>query len=174
MAPGGNRALRRERKLLGALEARFRAVPGRSCALLELKDRLAHRSIESVAAGIDIGEDRRAHPRVPELLDVVGDARNDLVLLLVLEELAELVRHMHEAVGLHGSNAPVNKRGLGYSAAIKGAATRRAWRDSSSYSSCHSDGPFDGITCTAVTLYSGQLVAQSENSVVTTLACVSG
>jgi hypothetical protein len=40
--------------------------------------------------------------------------------------------------------------------------------------SCQSLGPFDGDTCTAVTLYSGQLVAQSENSVVMTLACVSG
>ena len=35
-------------------------------------------------------------------------------------------------------------------------------------------GPLDGDTCTAVTLYSGQLVAQSEKSVVMTLACVSG
>ena len=31
-----------------------------------------------------------------------------------------------------------------------------------SYSSCHALGPLDGETCTAVTLYSGQLVAQSE------------
>jgi hypothetical protein len=30
------------------------------------------------------------------------------------------------------------------------------------------------VTCTAVTLYSGQLVAQSEFSVVTTLAPVTG
>ena len=51
---------------------------------------------------------------------------------------------------------------------------RRVCRVSSSYSSCHSDGPLDGMTCTAVTLYSGQLVAQSENSVVTTFTCVSG
>ena len=29
-------------------------------------------------------------------------------------------------------------------------------------SRCHSLGPLDGDTCTAVTLYSGQLVAQSE------------
>jgi hypothetical protein len=36
------------------------------------------------------------------------------------------------------------------------------------------DGPFEGETCTAVTLYSGQLVAQSEKSVVMTLACVVG
>ena len=61
-----------------------------------------------------------------------------------------------------------------YSAAIKGSATHRACRESSSYSSCHSEGPFEGMTCTAVTFYSGQLVAQSENSVVTTFTCVLG
>ena len=54
------------------------------------------------------------------------------------------------------------------------AAMRRLLRASSSYCSCHSVGPLDGVTCTAVTLYSGQLVAQSEYSVVTTLACVFG
>jgi len=43
---------------------------------------------------------------------------------------------------------------------------RRAAFDNSSYSSCHSDGPLDGAICTAVTLYSGQFVAQSETSVV--------
>ncbi len=42
------------------------------------------------------------------------------------------------------------------------------------YSSCQSVGPLEGSTCTAVTLYSGQLVAQSEKSVVITLAWVSG
>jgi hypothetical protein len=35
-------------------------------------------------------------------------------------------------------------------------------------------GPFDGEICTAVTLYSGQFVAQSEKSVVMTFACVVG
>src|SRR5690606_8577214 len=39
---------------------------------------------------------------------------------------------------------------------------------------CHSEGCDTRITCTAVTLYSGQLVAQSELSVVTTLAPDSG
>ena len=66
------------------------------------------------------------------------------------------------------------RRGVSYSAATRGSAIRRDWRVSSSYSSCHSDGPLDGMTCTAVTLYSGQLVAQSENSVVTTFTCVLG
>jgi hypothetical protein len=49
-----------------------------------------------------------------------------------------------------------------YSAASTVAAMRRLLRANSSYFSCHSVGPFDGATCTAVTLYSGQLVAQSE------------
>ena len=42
------------------------------------------------------------------------------------------------------------------------------------YARCHADGCATGITCTAVTLYSGQLVAQSELSVVITLAPDSG
>ena len=61
-----------------------------------------------------------------------------------------------------------------YSAPSTVAAMRRLLRASSSYFSCHSVGPFEGVTWTAVTLYSGQLVAQSEYSVVTTLACVFG
>ena len=61
-----------------------------------------------------------------------------------------------------------------YSAASTAGAMRRLSRENSSYSSCQRDGPFDGEICTAVTLYSGQLVAQSEKSVVMTLACVSG
>ena len=47
-------------------------------------------------------------------------------------------------------------------------------RSRSSHSSCHSDGRLEGVTCTAVTLYSGQLVAQSEFSVVMTLAPLIG
>ena len=53
-------------------------------------------------------------------------------------------------------------------------AIRRLCSANSLYSVCQALGPFDGETCTAVTLYSGQLVAQSEYSVVMTLACVVG
>src|SRR5674476_745042 len=42
------------------------------------------------------------------------------------------------------------------------------------YFFCHSEGSVTGITWTAVTLYSGQLVAQSEFSVVITFAPDSG
>ena len=52
--------------------------------------------------------------------------------------------------------------------------TRRLFSPMIRYRSCHSVGPLDGDTCTAVTLYSGQLVAQSELSVVTTLVWHSG
>lgn len=48
----------------------------------------------------------------------------------------------------------------GYSAAS--TATRRVWRRNWSASSCHCDQRLVGRTCTAVTLYSGQFVAQSE------------
>src|ERR1700733_14217134 len=71
----------------------------------------------------------------------------------------------------HGAIVGVRCR---YSAASTVATMRRLLRASSSYFSCHSVGPFEGVTWTAVTLYSGQLVAQSEYSVVTTLACVFG
>ncbi len=57
-----------------------------------------------------------------------------------------------------------------HSAASGVIAMRRLISDNSRYCSCHSLGPLDVDTCTAVTLYSGQLVAQSELSVVTTLA----
>ena len=40
-------------------------------------------------------------------------------------------------------------------------AMRRDRAACASYSSCQTVGPLDGVTCTAVTLYSGQLVAQS-------------
>jgi len=57
-----------------------------------------------------------------------------------------------------------------HSAASGVVAMRRLISDNSRYCACHSLGPLDVDTCTAVTLYSGQLVAQSELSVVTTLA----
>lgn len=40
--------------------------------------------------------------------------------------------------------------------------------------SAHAGTPEEGRTCTAVTLYSGQFVAQSEFSVVTTLVPLTG
>src|SRR5262245_11694568 len=88
---------------LGALEARLGAGTGMR---LEQQDRFLHLRIQSAAAGIDIGEDRLAHPRIPELLDMAGNSRNDFVLLLILEELADLVRHVDETVRRHRAATP--------------------------------------------------------------------
>ena len=66
------------------------------------------------------------------------------------------------------------RQAIAYSAASIRLAMRRLCSDNSRYCSCHLLGPLVDDTCTAVTLYSGQLVAQSEFSVVTTLACVIG
>src|SRR5665811_311715 len=65
---------------LSALEAR-RVGPGR--LVLETDDRLSHLGIEPFAALVHIGEDGLAHPRIPELLDMVcllytSDAADDL------------------------------------------------------------------------------------------------
>ena len=58
----------------------------------------------------------------------------------------------------------------GHPAGSASACTRARW----SKRSCHSERWLAGRTSTAVTLYSGQLVAQSDSSVVTTLVPVSG
>src|SRR6478609_5127631 len=54
---------------------------------LELVERFAHRRVEALAASIHVREDRVAHARVPERLDVVGDPRHHLVGALRLEKL---------------------------------------------------------------------------------------
>ncbi len=54
-------------------------------------------------------------------------------------------------------------------------SSNSSWRLAKArYSFCHADGSVTLVTCTAVTLYSGQLVAQSELSVVITLAPLEG
>ena len=66
-----------------------------------------------------------------------------------------------------GRDPPAATPPIGRSGAHRGSlgrsrAMRRDCLAKASYSSCHCVGPLDGMTCTAVTLYSGQLVAQSE------------
>ena len=78
------------------------------------------------------------------------------------EEIGDLVRHAHELFDLLR-----HRTLLGRVEHCDAAHRRRCRRRSCS---CQADGPLVRRTCTAVTLYSGQLVAQSENSVVTTLA----
>ena len=113
------------------------------------------------------------HARVPELLDVAGDLRNGAVVPLHGEERRDLIGHHHELFDLHTSGA-VYQAGLQGRPYDLDAATWRLLIANSSYSFWYRVGPDVGATCTAVTLYSGQLVAQSLYSVVTTLAPVAG
>ena len=46
---------------------------------LQLLDRFAHERVKAGAAGVEMEEDHLAHPRVPELPDVLGDAETILV-----------------------------------------------------------------------------------------------
>ena len=81
---------------------------------------------------------------------------------VIAESDGGLFRHQAFAVSRAGASpdcavdraAGVRMR---YSAASTVAAMRRLLRASSSYFSCHSVGPFEGVTCTAVTLYSGTI-----------------
>ena len=76
----------------------------------------------------------------------------------VLEVADEVVPHPHDG-GLGGAH------GRPATASAGTSAPAPAWARAASVTTS---------TCTAVTLYSGQLVAQSEFSVVTTLAPVTG
>ena len=73
-------------------------------ALFSVAMRRAH-GIEPGAAGVEMGKNRLAHPRVPELLDVLGDARNGLVIALTGEEFSDLVGHINQAVRRHAASA---------------------------------------------------------------------
>ena len=84
-------------------------------------------------------------------------------------------RKHSETVMAREPTQPRRSRARHYSAATSVLSPIRLFsRSRSSHSSCHSEGWLEGVTCTAVTLYSGQLVAQSEFSVVMTLAPVTG
>lgn len=99
-----------------------------------------------------------AHPGIPEVLDMRGDLAGRVLLGAVLELGSDLV------------GQPNRRRQLvvGHSTStVLATGTRRV-------SSMACEAPWTSETCTAVTLYSGQLVAQSECSVVTTFAPVTG
>src|SRR5207237_4571380 len=68
------------------------------CSLPELFHRGADLRIEPAAAGVEMREDLRAHPRVPELLQMVGDAGDGLRLALARKELADLIGHVDQPV----------------------------------------------------------------------------
>ena len=129
--------------------------------------RLAHQRRQALAlrGAVEVGIECAAHARLPELRQVLGDAVERLLALgKGGEELADAVGQPHQ-------------RGSG----VDGGAHRACSgsrpccrRSKSEKSRCQRAGCVTRATCTAVTLYSGQLVAQSLESVVMTLAPDSG
>src|SRR5262249_29903383 len=115
-----------------------------------------------------------------EILEILWGRHHHRVSAAVIGERDGGLLRDHALACCRAVSAPAaagnrgERRCHGYSAASTTVVMRRLLRASSSYCSCHSVGPFEGAICTAVTLYSGQFVAQSEKSVVITLACVSG
>ncbi|GCC48475.1 hypothetical protein chiPu_0032604, partial [Chiloscyllium punctatum] len=73
-------------------------VCGRLGLLPQLEQRVEHIGLEAGAAGVEMGEDLLAHPRVPELPDVLGNALHGTVVALAVEELSDLVRHIDQFV----------------------------------------------------------------------------
>src|SRR5262249_25940600 len=73
----------------------------RSSGRFQLGDGLSHEVAQSGAAGLRMGDEGRPHARVPELLQVVGDAGDGFVARIGGKEVGDLVRHVDEAVGLH-------------------------------------------------------------------------
>ena len=131
---------------------------GRLCKQISGGD---HERVE--AATVDVVEKLAPHGRRPEHEDVIGYLRRGLRLGMVAEVSGDLVCHAQQVGANHSS-----------------AAQRRAARSGATRSdgTAVDTGPLFTLkrarTSTAVTLYSGQLVAQSECSVVTTLAPVTG
>ena len=66
--------------ILGQNSAACSVLLRRRLGLFERLDRIPHVGIEPGAAGVEMGKDRLAHPRVPEFFDVIGDARHGLVM----------------------------------------------------------------------------------------------
>src|ERR1700761_3936031 len=66
--------------------------------VLQRLQRVAYVGIEAGAAGVEMREDRRAHARIPEFVDVIGDAGNGLIVALALEEFSDLIGHVDQAV----------------------------------------------------------------------------
>ena len=98
-----------------------------------------------------------AHARVPEGLDVARDGLGRLV----GRQVGELTGDVVAQAGFRGADS-------------RATLTRGSPRARRALGDAWSPRALATPTCTAVTLYSGQLVAQSEFSVVTTLAPVTG
>src|SRR5262249_7289220 len=98
---------------------------------------------------------------VPRIFQMLRDRSHHVVAIGIrAEKVADLIRHPDQMLDIHRGPSYL----AGACAGISAGASRRSgtWPAGS------------GNTCTAVTLYSGQLVAQSEFSVVTTLVPLSG
>ena len=114
-----------------------------------------------VTAAVEHRQDLAAHPWLPKALEVTGGAFDGQFAIGVSAKCGgDLVGHLHELLAVH--QAP--PFGSSDSCMPSKEANCR----------CHSEGVPALRTCTAVTLYSGQLVAQSLFSVVTTFAPDSG
>ena len=95
----------------------------------------------------------RDHHGCPERTQVISDACDRLLVGEADAVGGDLPGHAGQGLGAHGY----------------------AWTDSAPAATVLASGPRRvGVTSTAVTLYSGQLVAQSEYSVVMTLAPLPG
>src|SRR5262249_51051272 len=105
------RRLRRQNRGGPGFSYGYRAAPALTTSLayslnvrvaplgrLQAWGRLARVRVKSVAAGVEVGEDRGPHARVPELPDVRGRAGHGLIRPLAREEFADLVRHVDELV----------------------------------------------------------------------------
>src|SRR3990167_3399714 len=85
-------------------------LPGAAVSSLPLNrfegcHRLAHRRVETFAAAGEMRGDFGAHARIPEFLQMVGEAGDGRLLVLGHEELADLVGHIDEPRKLHGAAA---------------------------------------------------------------------
>ena len=130
---------------------------------LELEDRSAHDFLQIAAAEPRVLDYLAAHPRFPKIPQMRGDCRDRFFAIRHLAEiLADIVGHLYQVMQIHASMAPGRYFAEGRADSGQWPAGNRSGRREV------------GFTWTAVTLYSGQLVAQSEFSVVTTLAALSG
>ena len=142
--------------------------------------RIDHRGLQSgTRVLIEVLEQGPTHAGLPEASDVTADpGRTYRGVRIGLEERGDLVGHLDEFLGVHGIGISGATTGC---SALADGAQGQAWGINAVWvslnlwnCSCQSDEVVVGLTSTAVTLYSGQLVAQSELSVVTTFAPESG
>ena len=72
--------------------------PFAACFRLKLLDGLKRSRLQPRADIVSIFDNGLAHPRIPELLQVIGHIGNRLVLALVSKEFTDPIGHIHELV----------------------------------------------------------------------------